>query len=77
MLAASSPIFGDYWDIHGMRPIILGYFFPTITMGILTFHFRTSIVQGGHFSKYFIIFYGTYERGLVVIDKNMACDKSI
>ena len=20
--------FGDSWDIHGMRPIILGYFFP-------------------------------------------------
>ena len=24
--------FGDSWDIHGMRPIILGYFFPTIIM---------------------------------------------
>ena len=39
--------FGDYWNIHGMRPIILGYFFPTITMGISTFHFRTSMIQAG------------------------------
>ena len=39
--------FGDSWDIHGMRPIILGYFFPTITMEISTFHFRTSMIQGG------------------------------
>ena len=39
--------YGDSWDNHGMRPIILGYFFPTITMEISTFHFRTSMIQGG------------------------------
>ena len=30
--------FSDYWDIHGMWPIILGNSFPTITMQINTFH---------------------------------------
>jgi len=65
--------FGDSRDIHGMRPIILGYFFPTITMEISTFHFRTSIIQGG-FSKFSINFYRAYESGVVVIDITMACD---
>ena len=68
--------FGDSWDIHGMRPIILGYFFPTITMEISTFHFRTSMIQGGQiFIK--INFYRTYERGVVDVDITMACDISI
>ena len=39
--------FGDYWDIHAMQSIILGYLFPTIAMEIRTFHFRTSMIQGG------------------------------
>ena len=42
--------FGDSWDIHGMRHIILGYYFPTIMMEIRTFHFRIPLVQGGNFS---------------------------
>ena len=41
--------FGDSWDIHGMRHIILGYFFPTIMMEIRTFHFRIPLVQEGQF----------------------------
>ena len=45
---------GDYRYIHGMRRIDLGYFFPTITMEIRTFHLRTSMVQGGIFSNYSI-----------------------
>jgi hypothetical protein len=28
--------FGDSWDIHGMRPVILGS--PTITVGIMKYH---------------------------------------
>ena len=69
--------FGDSWDIHGMRPIILGYFFPTITMEISTIVFRTSMIQGGNSSKIWINFYRTYERGVVDIDITMACDISI
>ena len=109
--------FGDFWDIHGLRPIILGYFFATImmeiggnlkknvnhflrdllkstrvywynrgmcillcffltrTMEMITFHFMTSMIQGGNFSKNCINFYTTYERG--VVDITMACDISI
>ena len=37
--------FGDSWDIHGRRPIILGYFFPIIMMEIGKFQFKTAIVQ--------------------------------
>ena len=52
-----------------MRPIILGYFFPTITMEICTFHFRTSISKvGNFFSNFSFNFYRTYERGVVDID---------
>ena len=36
-----------------MAYIILGYFFPTITMEISIFHFRTSMIQGGIFFKMF------------------------
>ena len=32
--------FGDSWDIHGMQPIIFGYFFPTIVMEIRSFLFN-------------------------------------
>ena len=38
-------------------------FFPTITMEISTFHFRTSMAQGGNLSKFSIHFHGTYESG--------------
>ena len=37
--------------------------------GILTFRFMTYIVQ-----RFSIYFYGTYERGLAVVDITMACD---
>ena len=40
--------------------------------GILTFRFMTYIVQ-----RFSIYFYGTYERGLAVVDITMACDTSI
>ena len=66
--------FIDSWDIRDMRPIILGYFFPTCPMEISTFHFRTSRIQGGNFFKFSIIFYRTYERGVVDTIINMACD---
>ena len=69
--------FGDSWDIHGMRPIILGYFFSTITMEISTFYFRTSMIQGGSFSNFSINFYRTYEKEVVDIDITMACEISI
>ena len=45
--------FDDSWDIHGMRPIFLGYFFLTIMLRISTFHFRTSMIQGEQFFKMF------------------------
>ena len=75
--------FGDYWDMHGivtkldffysMWPIILGCFFPTITMGISTFHFTTSMIQGGNFSKFSINSYGTFLwKIFVIIDVTMA-----
>ena len=50
---------GDSLDIHGMRHIILGYFFPTITTEISTFHFRTAMIQVGYFFKnVWLIFIG-------------------
>ena len=45
--------FGDSWDIHGMRHIILGYFFPRIMVEIRTYHFRIPLVQEGQFSHFF------------------------
>ena len=70
--------FGDSWDIHGMQPIILGYFFLTITMEISTFHFISGPPwSNGNFSKFSINFYRTYEKGVVGIDITMACDISI
>ena len=49
--------------MHGMRPIILGYFFPTIDIETRTFHLRNSMVQvgggGGNFFQIFLsIFIG-------------------
>ena len=35
------------------------------------------MIQGGNFSKLSINFYGTYERGTVIIDITMACDKML
>ena len=65
------------WPV-ARSPIILGYFFPTITMEISTFHFRTFMIQGGNFSKLSInLKYRTYEREVVDIDITMACDISI
>jgi len=46
-------------------------------MEISSFHFRTSMIQGGIFSKVPIYFYRTYERGVVGIDITMAYDISI
>ena len=46
-------------------------------MEISTFYFKTFMIQGGNFSKFAINLYMTYERGLVIIDINMACDLSI
>ena len=43
--------FGDSWDIHGMRPIILGNFFPTIMMEIRTFQLRKIKGPRGQFFK--------------------------
>ena len=59
--------FDDNWDIHAMRPISLGYFFPTITMKISTFHLGPTWPTGGDFSKFSISFYGTYVRELEII----------
>ena len=45
-----------------MQPNILGYFSPTITMEICTFHFKTSMIQGGYFFKMFDYFlYGLWK----------------
>ena len=63
--------FGDYLDILDMRPVNLGYFFPTIMIELSKFNFRR-----GNFSKLLVTFYGTYERGPVIIDTTMACDQS-
>ena len=52
-------------------------FFPTITMEIRAFHFKTSMVKMGNFSNLSIKLYRTYERGLVVTDITMGCDVSI
>ena len=41
--------------------------FPTIAMEICTFHFRTSMVQGGNISKYLTNLLGNYERGRHVV----------
>jgi len=68
--------FGDSWDIHGMRPIILGFFsqqLPWKYCKIRTFHFRTSMI----FQNFRIFFYRTYETGVVDIDITIACDISI
>ena len=58
-----------------MRPIIFGLLFPTITIEIRTFHFRTSM--GDNFSKLSINFHKTYEKGVVDIDTTMTRDISI
>ena len=42
--------FDDSSDIHDMRLIILGYFFPTIMMEISTFHLKGHQVEWGQFN---------------------------
>ena len=53
--------FGDSWDIHGMRPTILGYFCPTILMEISNFNFRTPVIKV--IFEFFIKFFGNLLKG--------------
>ena len=41
-------------------------------MEISKFHIRPSMIQGGSFFNVIIIFHGTYEKGLTIIDITMA-----
>ena len=59
--------FGVSWDIHGMWPIILGYFFPTITMEISIF------ISGGYWYNHgmwyisLVCFFSTKTMGVMKI----------
>ena len=48
--------FGDSWDIHGMQPIILGYFFKSYNGNYKYISFQDlHDSKGGHFSDFLAI----------------------
>ena len=68
--------FGDSWDIHGMRSIILGYFYNNYDGNMYISFQDLHDPSGVIFQNFLLFFRGTYERGLVIIDITMACDLS-